>query len=409
MKHGLLRYIDRRLVAMAGLAFTILASYETARPAAESLFLSRHDYTALPMVWAWVAGACVVTVALYNRLASRLPLHHVMLVCAGFTAVALAAARWAYAADVPYSAYALYVWKDVYIVVMVEVFWTYANASYPLKTARWIYGLFLVMGSFGSICGSRLVRVVAEAYGTANALWVVVPLMGVVAALALVLGPPVDGPTPAKGAGAERTESGFMDGLRVLAKSRYLGLLLGLILAVQVVVTLVDYRFNHIVSAAYADEGARTAIIAQVYEVIGWGALAMQVLTGPLLRWIGVSGAMVAVPVVAIGATLSLAIAPVFLAAAAAKVSGKVLDYSLFRAAKELLYLPLSYAEKTQGKAFVDMLTYRVAKGGVALLLKGLVAVGFASALGGATVTVACVWLALAIAIVRRYRPAADP
>ena len=51
------------------------------------------------------------------------------------------------------------------------------------------------------------------------------------------------------------------------------------------------------------------------------------------------------------------------------KVASKSLDYSIFRAAKELLYLPLSQAEKTQGKALIDMLTYRVAKGGASVLL----------------------------------------
>ncbi len=33
----------------------------------------------------------------------------------------------------------------------------------------------------------------------------------------------------------------------------------------------------------------------------------------------------------------------------------KALDYSLFRAGKEMLYLPLSYGEKTRGKALVDI------------------------------------------------------
>lgn len=45
------------------------------------------------------------------------------------------------------------------------------------------------------------------------------------------------------------------------------------------------------------------------------------------------------------------------------------MDYSLFRAGKELLYFPLSYQEKTQGKAWVDIFGYRVAKGGASLLL----------------------------------------
>ena len=44
------------------------------------------------------------------------------------------------------------------------------------------------------------------------------------------------------------------------------------------------------------------------------------------------------------------------------KVASKAFDYSLFRAAKEILYIPLSHPERTQGKTFVDMMAYRMAK-----------------------------------------------
>lgn len=390
---------DARVALLALLAFLILGSYEIARPATESLFLSRHAYTELPLVWAWVAGACVATVAIYNRVAARLPLHRLMAACALFSAAALGATRAGYDAGLPGATYALYVWKDVYVVVMVEVFWTYANATFQTGQARWVYGLFLAAGSTGAIAGARTLRALTSVYGTADALWVVAPIMIAVAGLALVLGRTVVAtrkPPPLK--------PGLQDGVKLLLQSRYLGLLLLLILTVQIVITLVDYRFNAIVSATYPQEDARTAAISGVYEIIGWGALAMQLLTGPILKLVGVAGGLVAAPVIALAATLALVFAPIFLIAAGAKVAGKVLDYSLFRAAKEMLYIPLPYAEKTQGKAFVDMLTYRVAKGGVALLLKGLLAAGLAAALGVATVAVAALWLGLTGAIVRRYR-----
>jgi ATP/ADP translocase len=87
-------------------------------------------------------------------------------------------------------------------------------------------------------------------------------------------------------------------------------------------------------------------------------------------------------------------------------VGSKVFDYSLFRAAKEILYLPLSYAEKTEGKAVVDVLTYRVSKAGASLLLLALAA----SAVTPTALALLLAWLALTEAVTRKEaRPGEGP
>ena len=79
-------------------------------------------------------------------------------------------------------------------------------------------------------------------------------------------------------------------------------------------------------------------------------------------------------------------------------------DYTIFRSAKEILYIPLSYAEQTQGKSVVDMLTYRVAKGGASLLLMGLLALGLAAAVTPVALALTAAWLGTTVAVVRRFR-----
>ena len=80
---------------------------------------------------------------------------------------------------------------------------------------------------------------------------------------------------------------------------------------------------------------------------------------------------------------------------AIAKVASKALDYSVFRAGKEILYIPLSYDEKTRGKAIVDMLTYRVAKGGASMALAGLELLGGVMLIAGTTLGIIAIWIAL--------------
>ena len=65
-------------------------------------------------------------------------------------------------AEVPGVAFALYVWKDLYIVVLIEIFWSFANSTIPRGLAKWIYGLFCVVGSLGGMAGNLLVGVLAE-------------------------------------------------------------------------------------------------------------------------------------------------------------------------------------------------------------------------------------------------------
>jgi len=87
-----------------------------------------------------------------------------------------------------------------------------------------------------------------------------------------------------------------------------------------------------------------------------------------------------------------------------AKVASKSMDYSVFRAGKELLYLPLSHQERTQGKAIVDMMTYRVAKGGASifiLVMTTSMATPHLSTM--LALSISGVWLVLTFRLMARY------
>ncbi len=379
------------------LAFAILGSYEIARPAAESIFLSQHQASALPGVWLLVAVAVTFTVSFYNLFSARVPLPRLMAACSLISALSLLGVQGALKLKLPGTAYALYLWKDLYIVILIELFWTLSNTLLELKSARWLYGLFCAAGSLGAISGARSLRFFMNRYGweTEEALWLLLPIFLLVAGLALLL---KAGKRP-----TQETSSDWREGFKVLKGSRYLLYLLLLILSVQWIITLVDYQFNSLVEQLFAQEKERTFAISRVYEYINYGALLMQLLTGLILKGLKVTGVMAGIPLIIGGSLLALLFNPGFLFAAVAKISGKVLDYSLFRAAKELLYLPMNYSEKTQGKALVDMLSYRLAKGGVALLLQGLLALGAVKLLPYVTLVQVVIWGLLVWLLLRQY------
>ena len=402
MSEGPVPHLVARLAGLSAIALALMAGYATARPSVESLFLAEWGADALPWAWMGVAAGALAATAAWGRAARRMELAALLGVVAAISAGLLAVLLLLHGAGLRAASFLLYVWKDVYIVVLVETFYAFANVVFPLRSARWAYGLFGAMGSVGGIAGNLLVGRLAAALGTAATPWLLIPDLAVVVLLARWLSRRAGAQDARVTDAAERP--GLREGARVVLGSRYLVLVLAMVATVQIATNVLDFAYNSALQAAVPDTDARTAVIGQVYAAIDGVALACNLLTGLILRGLGVTGTVLALPLVlatAVGAALAT---PGFLAVAAAKVANKAFDYSLFRASKEALYLPLSYREKTQGKAIVDVLTYRVSKGAASALVLGLVAV---SAQGAALWLVAglvALWLGLAAALARRAR-----
>jgi AAA family ATP:ADP antiporter len=290
------------------------------------------------------------------------------------------------------------VWKDVYIVLLIEAFWTLANSSFGKGTATWVYGVFCAAGSFGGMAANALGSRVAVAYGSESEIWLCVPVLVVAWGISFLV------PAPAAESLRSPTRAPVGDGLRLLRTSKPLLAMLVMVLAVQLVVTLVDVEFPRAAEAAFADTDGRTAALHGVYFWISTGALIMQLLSGVVMKVLGVGGTLLAIPVTIALTIAGLLVSPVFAMAAAAKVLGKVFDYSVFRTAKEVLYIGMSRRERTEGKALVDILTYRVAKGGASLVLQLLVLLGALSLAPWLALVFVGAWLAAAIYLARYDR-----
>jgi ATP/ADP translocase len=112
---------------------------------------------------------------------------------------------------------------------------------------------------------------------------------------------------------------------------------------------------------------------------------------------------LLAIPTV-LGTTLgAFSIAPTFAMMKLTKIASKSMDYSLFRAAKEILYIPLGVKEKTQGKAVIDILGYRVAKAFASGILLAVTSLGFESAVVPVTFFGICCWGFLTTRVARKY------
>jgi ATP:ADP antiporter, AAA family len=392
----------RRTAALCFLASLLLGSYAIVRPASESLFLKAHGSAALMNVWILVAITVSVVVPIFNKWSQSKDLIRVFsltcIICAILLAIILVLQK----RNIVGAHYALYVWKDIYIIILVETFWSLANVVFAIKDAKSTYGLFCASGALGGLVGNFGGGELAELYGSSTIIWITV---GLLVFIAFTSAPLASGLHSKKDRQKNEATS-LLEGFKVIKKSSYLLWLLALIAVTQIVINFVDYEYNRFLELSYPDTDLRTSISSKVYAVIDAGSLALQLLTVFILRILGIPLTLLAVPAILGISVVSFLIAPSFAVVSVTKVTSKVMDYSIFRAAKEILYIPLTYTEKTQGKAVIDMMTYRVAKGISAVILTAIGVKAASAVLSPLMLFLVIAWLGITVVIVRRYQEA---
>ena len=173
----------------------------------------------------------------------------------------------------------------------------------------------------------------------------------------------------------------------------------------QIVQTTV--RFNGLVETDITDKDMRTAFYGRFYgQWLGISAFVLQLCAGIVLRVIPIRILHPGIPVVHLIAGAVLTMAPSLRSGATAFLLFKALDYSLFRAAKEILYIPLSFDARYRAKQVIDSFGYRFAKGGSAGVIT---LVGFVMAIPGAVYSItamvmAILWSGIVLNLTKQYQ-----
>jgi len=165
-------------------------------------------------------------------------------------------------------------------------------------------------------------------------------------------------------------------GLDVVFKSKYLILICIMLMLSQFVTALIGLQFNQVLEVQVTELDLRTAYLAKFYGATNVISLILQFgVSAPILHFLGLLLSLVLVPAIMGAGSFAFFFLPTMTVLFGTRVANKSLTYSLFRAAKEILYIPLTYIEKYKGKAVIDMFVYRFAKGGIGAVIIGLQAV----------------------------------
>ncbi|HMU38244.1 MAG TPA: Npt1/Npt2 family nucleotide transporter [Pseudomonadota bacterium] len=380
-------------------AGAVLCGYEMLRSTASTLFVKTYGKQGLP----WALGLSLIGIAtltyLYGRLLSWIGPRYTLFATTILAMATMLGCFVAIRLGLTAAVVVLFVFKESYVVLLIEQIWSYIDSKFDPAAGRTWNGPICGVAGMGAVLGGLLVGYLSRPLGTLNLLWLAavftVPALPVYALLFSKFGPP-------KGGKKKHSQTDHL-GLHLFKTERVLVLLIGLIAATQVVSVLLEITFRGALADYLPGLDEQNAFSGKYYALVNFAAMFLQFVGAPLLLSL-FSGRVIQllVPLVNLLSLFSMMLWPSLTTCALAYGIYKTLDYSLFRASKELLYVPLSFDARYRAKEVIDVLGNRASKGLASLGVTALQWAGvvFSALLYGAVcLSAVAAWLGLAWAL----------
>ncbi len=396
LKTGRGRHVAKA-VFLAGFSATFLfCGYEFIRSSAESIFLSRFSAESKPYALACVPVMMGIFIYLYGRLLSAAGSARAMACSMLASAAVFVLAFFSLKSGGKWPVFLLYVFKEAYVVIIAEQYWSFINSTLKDEEGRIFNGPVAGLGALGSLSGGFLVSRYAVALHSEA--FILLSAAAFLPALALFWLAYKQGGEPAPSPGEALGKKGHLH-LSILKENRTVLYIALIIFTAQAVATLLDLRFTQLVRDALTEQDARTAFLGGFWMKVNIFSFSMQFLLTPLLlRYVRTRWIQAGIPMIHLCACAFLLVQPGIFSASLAFLLFKGMDYSIFRASKETLYIPFSYDTRYRAKQVADAFSYRFSKGVTSVVLSAANSLGSvpAAAYGGAALLLTGVWTALA-------------
>lgn len=315
--------------------------------------------------------------------------------------------------------FVFFIWVSVYGLMVVAQFWALAASHFNTKSGQRLFPAIMLGATLGALAGAQLTDLLIARLGPLPLLL----LGGALIAVSIALIQPetaaiplASRPQAASGSDHQHIST-VLGGFHVVFQSRYLLMVAAFVVLLNCIGSIGDYLLASLIKARAESLAGAAAALAEREAVIGslyarfqlWVTLAGVVIqalaVSRIYRAVGVRGALLVLPAIALFVYGAIAFVPVFSLIYAAKVLESSTNYSLMNTTQQTLYLPTSAAEKFDGKTTIDTFFWRfgdILQAGV--VFAGLHWLGFGTR-GFALLNAAlCIlWIALAVQIGRRY------
>jgi AAA family ATP:ADP antiporter len=398
---------------LAANVFLLLGTYYILKTIREPLILGEpggaemKSYAAIPQT-----ALFLVLLPLYGMIASRCNRMRLIAALTGFFVLNLATFFALGSAHVPIGI-AFYIWVGVFNYMVVAQFWCFANDLYNEEEGRRLFPIVGTGASLGAWLGSLSAKWLFGHFNPYQLMAIAAGLLAGCLGLTYLAHHREAGRGTAASARKAAEPLDRKGALELLRKDRYLLLIAGLVLLLNLVNTNGEYIVSRFVSdsAQHLSKAAQTKFIGQFYgDYFSWvnliGLVMQTFLVSRLFRWIGVGGALFVLPAISLTGYTMLAFAPVLSLIRSTKILENSADYSLNNTVRHALFLPTSREAKYKAKATID--TFFVRGGDV--VSAGCVWIGVhwlaltISKMALLNVALVGFWLGLAVLIRRRHK-----
>ena len=289
-----------------------------------------------------------------------------------------------------------YVFHSVFNLFVVSIFWAYMADYFDLKESVRLFPAITLGGSLGAILGSLISWQLAEYVGVSALFLLAAALLELAVWVAALFGrtrsvskvSPLDN-QPIGGS--------WVRGIGAIGHSTYLQGVGLFVVLIGVVTTFLYFTSLNLVAAASDSTVRQTALFANINL---WTQLATLIAQGfiaaRIMRGAGVVGALVVLPVLAIGGFAVLAVAPTLAVFTIVNALFRAAQQGIAGPAQQTLFTVLDRQDKYKAKSFLDTFGYRAGDAVGAYLERALSLLGFGIyPLAAVVLGVSGVWLVL--------------
>jgi AAA family ATP:ADP antiporter len=266
--------------------------------------------------------------------------------------------------------FAYYVWVGIFGLMITAQFWGFAADSYSVDTGKRLFPLIMVGATLGGLLAPALT---GKLFGVTGPWLLMLVAMSLLALTLPLVRRARDAVPPASRAGdltaAGPADGGAFGGFSLVLSDRYLFLLALLILMLNWVNTTGEYILAELVvreadALTGGDIAAKGEFIAGFYGNFFFivnllTVLAQVFLVARVIQWMGVHRAVLVLPVISLAGYGLVTFLPVFTLLRVVKTLENATDYSLMNTTRHALYLPLSPAQKYEGKTAIETFFWR--------------------------------------------------
>lgn len=316
--------------------------------------------------------AMLVAVPFYSALVARLPRRWLVRVVYHFFAACLVGFWLLMQVKSPqvqtWTARTIFVWISVFGLFSTSVFWSVLTDLLSSSQAKRLFGLIAAGGTAGAITGSFLTSQLASHLSTGTlmllpvgiieaGLWCAWRLERQSQSIRQIAPDPSPGP---RDRSDDPTGGSVWSGITHVMKSPYLASICLFLFLVQACGTQLYFEQAEIVKAAIPAEETRTSLFAYVDLGTQILTLLIQVfVSGAVLRRLGVSAALIILPVVYCMGFAALAWEQSLTIMVVTAIAARGVGYGITVPAREVLFTVVSREDKYKSKSFIDTVVLR--------------------------------------------------